>query len=318
MPRMASVYSRIGVFGRPQTSGLAESLAIVLKAISDAAPAAELFVESDTAQANGLPPQGRIAQADIQTLAPEIDLAIVLGGDGTLLGVARQLAAFGVPIIGINQGRLGFMTDLDIAQAPEALPGMLAGDGEVESRGVLDVAVTRKASGEAWQTAFEALALNDAVISRGAVSRMVELDVFVDGHYMQSLRADGLIAATPTGSTAYALSAWGSILHPSLDGLILVPVAAQALSNRPIVLPMASTVTVMVNNGAGTELHCDMQALTALRDGDRIVIRKSQHAVRLLHPKGYDYFSMLRRKLHWSSNPIHLGRPDPLFPSELG
>jgi NAD+ kinase len=145
---------------------------------------------------------------------------------------------------------------------------------------------------------------------------MVELDVFVDGNYLQSLRADGLILATPTGSTAYALSANGSILHPGLQGAILVPVAPQALSSRPIVLPWGSQVTVVVNDGAGTELHCDMQALTALQDGDKIRIQAAPWPVRLLHPKGYDYFAMLRHKLHWSANPVLADRPDPAPPSE--
>ena len=318
---MEAAFTQIGVFGRPQTPGLTESIEAIVAVIARCAPRATIWLASETAEANGLQPTARLQHDKTQSLAKVIDLAIALGGDGTLLGVARQIAPHGVPIIGINQGRLGFMTDLDIAEVPEALPQMLCGGGEIESRGVLDVSVMRKVAGvgvgEGWQPAFEALAINDAVISRGAISRMVELDVFVDGHYMQSLRADGLIAATPTGSTAYALSAWGSILHPSLEGMILVPVAAQALSNRPIVLPMRSRVTVMVNDGAGTELHCDTQALTALQDGDRIVIQASEHSVRLLHPKGYDYFSMLRRKLHWSSNPVYLGRPDPLFPPEL-
>lgn len=316
---MVAAFTRIGVFGRPQTPGLTESIEAIVAVIERCAPLATIWLASETAEANGLQTSARLQHDKTQSLAKVIDLAIALGGDGTLLGVARQLAPYGVPIIGINQGRLGFMTDLDIAEVPEALPLMLCGGGEIESRGVLDVSVMRRGAGtgEGWQPALEALALNDAVISRGAISRMVELDVFVDGHYMQSLRADGLIAATPTGSTAYALSAWGSILHPSLEGMVLVPVAAQALSTRPIVLPMSSRVTVTVNDGAGTLLHCDTQALTALQDGDRIVIQKSEHAVRLLHPKGYDYFSMLRRKLHWSSNPVYLGRPDPLFPPEL-
>ncbi|NBP27222.1 MAG: NAD kinase, partial [Betaproteobacteria bacterium] len=150
-------------------------------------------------------------------------------------------------------------------------------------------------------------ALNDAVISRGAVSRMVEVEVFVDGHYLHTLRADGLIISTPTGSTAYALSALGSILHPGLAGITLVPVAPQALSSRPIVLPEQVEVQVVINDGAGTSLHCDMQALTSLQDGDKIVVRQGPHKVRLLHPKGYDYFSMLRRKLHWSTNPLFAG-----------
>ena len=242
---------------------------------------------------------------------------MILGGDGTLLGVARQLAPFGIAIIGEHQGRLRFMTDLDIAQVESELPAVLTGSYGEEARSMLQVSVMRRPSPQAArQAVFDAPALNDAVISRGAISRMVELDIFVDGHYLQTLRADGLIVSTPTGSTAYSLSALGSILHPGLAGTTLVPVAPQALSSRPIVLPESVEVQVMVNAGAGTSLHCDMQALTSLEDGDKIVIRPSHHKVRLLHPKSYDYFVMLRRKLHWSANPLFAGRPDPLPPTE--
>lgn len=317
MPAMKAAFSHIAVFGRPNTEGLAAPVSAILQTIAKTLPNARVSLETQTARAAG-PLSGPPAQtADLSALAQTADLAVVLGGDGTLLGVARQLAPFKIPVVGINQGRLGFMTDLDIAQLDQQLPPILLGHGVPEDRSMLDVSVMRKSEdGQNWQPVFQATALNDAVISRGAVSRMVELDVFVDGHYMQTLRADGLIVATPTGSTAYALSAFGSVLHPRLQGITLVPVAPQALSSRPIVLPWPVQVTVMVNDGAGTELHCDMQALTSLRDGDRIVIHPSAHLVRLLHPKDYDYFSTLRRKLHWSANPVLVGRPDPLFPSE--
>ena len=184
---------------------------------------------------------------------------------------------------------------------------------------MLKVTVLRRAmpSGD-WEAVFSAVALNDTVISRGSISRMTELEVFVDGSYMQTLRADGLIVSTPTGSTAYALSASGSILHPRLKGVILVPVAPQALASRPVVLPQDTTVTVLVNDGAGTELHCDMQAMTSLEDGDQILVETAPDPVLLLHPKGHDYFSVLRRKLHWSANPLYLGRPDPHFPTRGG
>lgn len=314
---MAMLYPRIGLFGRPETTGLADALRAILSCAESDTPGVAMAMEEKTAQANGFSQSQSLRVDSVDALASSIDLAIVLGGDGTLLGIARQIAPSAIPMIGVNQGRLGFTTDLELSRVCEQLPPLLQGGGVVEDRAMLDVAVMRRPSeSEPWQSVFKAPALNDAVISRGSVSRMVELDVFVDGHYMQSLRADGLIVATPTGSTAYALSAWGSILHPRLAGVILVPVAAQALSNRPIVLPADSQVTVMVNDGSGTELHCDMQAMTALRDGDRIVIHNSNHSIRLLHPKDYDYFSMLRRKLHWSSNPVLVSRPDPLFPSE--
>ena len=305
----------VGVFGRPQTEGLDAPLRRILASIRQQGCA--VWVENETAKSAGLTPAESDGQASLNGLADRIDLAVILGGDGTLLGIARQLAPTGIALIGVNQGRLGFMTDLDISQVESELPAVIAGDYVKEERAMLQVAVMRKAPGSSARTAvFDAPALNDAVISRGAVSRMVEVEVFVDGHYLHTLRADGLIISTPTGSTAYALSALGSILHPGLAGITLVPVAPQALSSRPIVLPEQVEVQVVINDGAGTSLHCDMQALTSLQDGDKIVIRQGPHKVRLLHPKGYDYFSMLRRKLHWSTNPLFAGRPDPRPPTE--
>jgi NAD+ kinase len=316
MPAMSLAFHKIAVFGRPQTPGLAGPLSQIVDCLSRHAPQAQLFVDAATAEGSQFD-HPRALALSFAELSTTIDLAIVLGGDGTLIGVARRLAPLGVSVIGVHQGRLGFMTDLELSQIEKDLPQMLYGEGRLELRGMLQVVVTRRAAPHAPRVSvFEAPALNDAVISRGAVSRMVELDVFVDGNYLQSLRADGLILATPTGSTAYALSANGSILHPGLQGAILVPVAPQALSSRPIVLPWQAQVTVVVNDGAGTELHCDMQALTALQDEDKIQIQAAPYPVRLLHPKGYDYYAMLRHKLHWSANPVLAGRPDPAPPTE--
>ena len=315
MRQAQTPFQCVGLFGRPQTEGLATPLRKIIACIRQSGAA--VWVESETAKSAGLQAQEIDGHGSLAELGKIIDLAVILGGDGTLLGVARQLAPAGIALIGVNQGRLGFMTDLDIAQVDSELPAVLRGDYVEEDRAMLQVSVMRKAPGAQARTAvFDAPALNDAVISRGAVSRMVEVEVFVDGHYLQTLRADGLIVSTPTGSTAYALSALGSILHPGLKGITLVPVAPQALSSRPIVLPETVEVHVVVNDGAGTSLHCDMQALTSLEDGDKIVVRHGEHKVRLLHPRNYDYFVMLRRKLHWSTNPLFVGRPDPLPPTE--
>jgi NAD+ kinase len=316
MSQAKSAFNRVGLFGRPQTEGLAAPLSTLIDTLRQSG-VQSIAIEAETAARAGLKTAPGIATGTLEELATTIDLAIILGGDGTLLGVARQLAPFDIPLIGVNQGRLGFMTDLDISQVGAELPAMLAGQFMEERRGMLQVSVMRRSKPNTPRAAvFDAPALNDAVIGRGAISRMVELDVFVDGQFLQTLRADGLIISTPTGSTAYALSALGSILHPSLPGITLVPVAPQALSSRPIVLPEEVEVQVVVKDGAGTSLHCDMQALTSLVDGDKIVIQHGRHKVRLLHPKSYDYFVMLRRKLHWSANPVMGGRPDPLLPTE--
>jgi NAD+ kinase len=315
MSQAKTPFRNIGLFGRPHTEGLAAPLKRLIACIRGAG--ARVIVESETAESAGLKASDTDGIDNLSSMKNKIDLAVILGGDGTLLGIARQLAPHGIPLLGVNQGRLGFMTDLDISQIDQELPTVIQGDYLEEARAMLRVLVMRKqADGQNRRAVFDALALNDAVVSRGAISRMVELEVFVDGHYLQTLRADGLIVSTPTGSTAYALSALGSILHPSLEGTTLVPVAPQALSSRPIVLPETVEVQVVVNDGAGTSLHCDMQALTSLEDGDKIVIQHAEKKALLLHPKNYDYFVTLRRKLHWSTNPLFVDRPDPQPPSE--
>jgi NAD+ kinase len=242
---------------------------------------------------------------DVKSLARlpahAIDLAIVVGGDGTMLGIARELAPSGVPVIGINHGRLGFMTDIPLDRWTEALAAILDGHYEAEERTLLDTRVLRDPDS---QVPFEARALNDVVVGRGLVGRMLELNVEVDGKFMYTQRADGLIIATPTGSTAYALSANGPILHPQLSGIVLVPVAPQALSNRPIVLPDTCTVTVRIGDETDARVNCDMQTFSDLHPGDRIVIQRSAHRIRFLHPSGYSYFATLRGKLAWQALPV--------------
>ena len=242
---------------------------------------------------------------DVKSLARlpahAIDLAIVVGGDGTMLGIARELAPSGVPVIGINHGRLGFMTDIPLDRWTEALAAILDGHYEAEERTLLDARVLRDPDS---LVPFEARALNDVVVGRGLVGRMLELNVEVDGKFMYTQRADGLIIATPTGSTAYALSANGPILHPQLSGIVLVPVAPQALSNRPIVLPDTCTVTVRIGDETDARVSCDMQTFSDLHPGDRIVIQRSAHRTRFLHPSGYSYFATLRGKLAWQALPV--------------
>lgn len=235
-----------------------------------------------------------------------IDLAIVVGGDGTMLGIARELAPWGVPVIGINHGRLGFMTDIPLDRWTEALAAILDGHYEAEERTLLDACVLRDPDS---LIPFRARALNDVVIGRGLVGRMIELNVEVDGKFMYTQRADGLIIATPTGSTAYALSANGPILHPQLSGIVLVPVAPQALSNRPIVLPDTCKVTVRIGDETDARVSCDMQTFSDLHPGDRIVIERSAHRIRFLHPSGYSYFATLRGKLAWQALPVLSARP---------
>jgi NAD+ kinase len=205
------------------------------------------------------------------------------------------LARYGLPLVGVNQGRLGFITDVPLNTVADAMIPMLAGDFEEEQRSMIEGGVWRDDA-----LIFEGFALNDVVVSRGATSSMVELRVATGEEFVSNMRADGLIIASPTGSTAYALSAGGPILHPSVAAWVLVPIAPHALSNRPIVLPDNGDISVEIVAGRDASVSFDMQSLASLLHGDRIVVRRSPSRARFLHPPGWSYYATLRRKLHWN------------------
>jgi NAD+ kinase len=221
-----------------------------------------------------------------------------LGGDGTMLGIARQLAGSNVPLVGINMGRLGYMTDIPIQSVNEILPKIIAGEYEADTRTLLDAVVLRDG-----KKINHALALNDVVVNRSGISGMVELSVRVNGSFMYNQRSDGLIVSTPTGSTAYALSAGGPILHPHVAGILLAPIAPHSLSNRPIVLPQDSVTVIEVINGLGVIVNFDMQSQTNLQSGDKVEVRQSDKTIALLHPSKHSDYKTLREKLHWNEYP---------------
>lgn len=294
---MKSIFRQVGLFGKYQAAAapaLAASTRAALEDVAEflSAQGCEVVVERDTAANAGL---FGYPTADVAAIGSSCDLGLVVGGDGTMLGIGRQLARHGVPLIGINQGRLGFITDIPLDQFRTVLPPMLAGEYDEDHRSVMHANVVRDG-----QAVFDALAMNDVVVNRGATSGMVELKVLVDGHFLANQRADGLIVASPTGSSAYALSAGGPLLHPALPGYVLVPIAPHTLSNRPIVLPEAVEITIELVSGRDASANFDMQSLASLLHGDRITVRRSEHKVRFLHPKGWTYFDTLRKKLHWN------------------
>ncbi len=251
----------------------------------------EVSLERQTWQSSGLSDYAGLSTAEI---GAQCDLAVVVGGDGTMLGIARELARHKVPLVGINQGRLGFITDIPIGQFAEALAPILAGDYEEEHRAMLESELWRDG-----ECIFEALSLNDVVVSRGATAGMVELRVEIADELVAHIRADGLIVASPTGSTAYSLSAGGPILHPGIAGWLLVPIASHTMSNRPIVLPDSGTVRITVVAGRDASANFDMQSLASLMHGDQVRVQRSAHKVRFLHPKSWSYYATLRRKLRW-------------------
>ncbi|MCL6556933.1 MAG: NAD kinase [Burkholderiales bacterium] len=251
----------------------------------------DVLIASQTAQRTGI--EG-YATATLAEIGERADLVVVFGGDGTMLSISRHLAPYDVSIVGVNQGRLGFLTDVSVDTMMETLDEMLAGEFVVEDRFLLDAEIRRDGT-----LLNQARAFNDVVVSKGAAGRLIELEVFIDGQFVYSQRSDGLIIASPTGSTAYALSAGGPILHPTLEAITLVPICPHTLSNRPIAVNSHSQVEVLVVHADDCCVNLDGQQRMDLRVGDRVQVSGSLETVRLLHPKGHSYYDMLRQKLHW-------------------
>lgn len=256
----------------------------------------EVSLELETSHNTGMTDYGALS---LEQIGSQCDIAVVVGGDGTMLAIARELARYNIPLVGINHGRLGFITDIPMKEWQATLGPIIAGDYEEESRAMLEGSVERKGR-DGVETIYEGFALNEVVVSRGATAGMVELKTEVQGQFIANFRADGLILASPTGSTAYALSAGGPILHPGIAGWVLAPIAPHALSNRPIVLPDTGEVSIEVVAGREASMNFDMQSLASLLHGDRILVRRSAHRVRFLHPRGWSYYATLRRKLRWN------------------
>ena len=232
---------------------------------------------------------------ELEELGRDAELAIVLGGDGTMLNIARTLAPFEVTLVGVNQGRLGFLTDISLDTMYETISAILDGQSVTEERMLLQGEVHR-----GGEQVLDVLAFNDVVVSKGVEGNMVEFDVRINGEFIYHQRSDGLIIATPTGSTAYALSAGGPIVHPSLRVIALVPVSPHTLSNRPIVVSSDSVIEIVMSSDSDARAHFDSHSHSTLREGDRVVIKRYPHTVSLLHPIGHSYYRMLREKLNWN------------------
>jgi NAD+ kinase len=277
-------FKTVALIGRYQDTGLDTPL----RKLADTLQAAgcKVLIEAETAQNTG------VFEHDISSyddIGKQADLAVIMGGDGTMLAAGRQLAHTKVPLIGINHGRLGFITDIPLQHATDALTSVINGNFEAEDRVLLEGRVTR---GD--HVMFSGVALNDVVINRAGRGSMIEVRIELDGTFMYSQRADGLIIATPTGSTAYSLSANGPVLHPKLNAILIVPVAPQTLSNRPIVIPdsgvLSLTITALGRVESGASVHFDMQTWSDCQPGDRIDVRRAQDTVRFIHPTGYSFF----------------------------
>lgn len=285
-------FKTIGVVCRPGSDPVLETLTQLMNYSAERNLTLVLDEASDPSmQQQGLQVASRTVMGDI------CDLVIVIGGDGCLLGAARDFSPFKVPLLGVNRGRLGFLTDISPAQMELRLDEVLKGEYILEERFLLQAALDKDASVEA-----ENSALNDVVVHSGNSVKMLEFELWVDDKFVYRQRSDGLIVSTPTGSTAYALSGGGPIMHPSLDAIVLVPMFPHTLSSRPIVVGGNSEIQVRLleTNDFSPHMSCDGQGDTSLNPGDTIYIRKRPHVLKLLHPTQHDFYESCRSKLGWS------------------
>ena len=287
---MAKIFQTVAVVGKLDGVGVSEPLAVLQACLAHRG--IRVHMDERTAALAATAPD---MVAPVERVFDGADLAIALGGDGTLLGMARKVADANVPLVGINLGTLGFLTDIPADATESMLGAMLDGAYTTESRLLLNGAIMREG-----KVVFSTVALNDVVVCRGAMGSMIEFAVEVNGEFVYSLRADGLIIASPTGSTAYALSSGGPILHPSLPAISLVPISPHTLSNRPVAIPSSSEVRIRLIRGQDARVNFDVQSYFDPETDDVVVVRGHPNPLTLLHPIGHSYYAMLRSKLHWA------------------
>ena len=280
-------FRRVALIGKLRSAEIVTSLRSLTQFLEKRG--CEVLVEQETAADLG------VKGFDYESLGKRAQLAIVIGGDGTMLAAARNLVRYHVPVVGVNQGRVGFMTDIGHEDMFEGVGAILDGNYTLEERALLDAEVRRGAS-----PVLRTLALNEAVLGKGAEARLIEFSLWLDGEFVYTLRADGVIVATPTGSTAYAMSAQGPILHPAVPALALVTLNPHTLSARPVSVSDRSVIEIELVRAVDARAHFDGFALTDMAEGDRLVLKRSADTVRFVHPPGYSYFATLREKLGWS------------------
>lgn len=290
---MKNNFKTVAIVGKPDGVNVAEPLNALIALMKSRG--LKVWLDRRTAEFATEKPDQVMPREPLDALLEGADLAVAVGGDGTMLGLARSVALHGVPLVGVNLGHLGFLTDISAETAVPMMTAVLDGEYTEEARLLLDAEIRR-----GTETVFRSVALNDVVVSRGAMGSMIEFAVEVNGEFIYSLRADGLIVNTPTGSTAYALSSGGPILQPGLPAISLVPISPHTLSNRPIAISSDSEVRVKLLRGVNARVNFDVQSYFDPAADDVVVVRAHRNPLRLLHPHGYSYFSMLRSKLHWN------------------
>ena len=290
---MKQLYNTIGLIGKPNHQGAKATIEALYQHLHN--NNYHVLVESSVAKTIDVE---KINHASLTTIGVQADLAIVVGGDGYMLGAARVLAGYNIGVIGVNRGNLGFLTDLSPDTLIAPLDAILSGESRSEQRFIIEAEVYRHGKLKSSNSA-----VNEAVLHAGKVANMIEFEVYIDGSFMFSQRSDGLIISTPTGSTAYSMSAGGPILTPNLNALSLVPMFPHTLTSRPIVVDGNSEIKLILanENYQNLQVSCDGHVILSVMPGDEVIIKKSEHALRLIHPLDRDYFNVLRSKLNWGN-----------------
>jgi len=289
MPAMKSTFKNIALVGKFMNSETGEHIGALAKFLTERKFG--VVIEEITARQSLLT---SYPVSPIDQLGKQVDLAVVVGGDGTMLTAARAFVRDNIPLVGVNRGRFGFLTDLEAENMLEGISSILSGEYDREERLLLSGSLQRNG-----QLVTHGYALNDIVVNKNGAAKLIELEVFINNQFVHTQRSDGLIVATPTGTTAYSLSAGGPILHPGLDAIALVPICPHTLSNRPIAINADSCVEVTLMRAEDACVHFDGQLHSSMQPGDRMVVRRAKETITLLHPRGYSHFSMLREKLKW-------------------
>ena len=280
-------FGRVALIGKLRSAEIAQSLRELRAMLEQRG--CEVLIERETASDLGL------RGVDYAAIGAEAKLAIVVGGDGTMLAAARNLVRHHVPLVGVNQGRVGFMTDIGHDDMRSGIGAILEGKYTLEERALLEAEIKRNN-----KSVLQTIALNEAVVGKGSQGRLIEFNLLIDGEFVYTLRADGVIVATPTGSTAYAMSAQGPILHPAVPAFALVPLNPHTLSARPVSVSDRMMIEIVLVRALDARAHFDGFALADMQQGDRLLLKRSADAVRFVHPPGYSYFATLREKLRWS------------------
>jgi len=289
-----NMIQRVGIISRPRRDDVAAVVPKLLKWLGE--HGLEVFYDQETATCIGCEPAAMPEQMIPREQLPgRVDVLIVLGGDGTLLAAARITGENPVPILPVNMGGLGFLTSVTLGELYPILEEVLTGRNRISERVQLQAEVLRDGKSVASHRA-----LNDAVLNKGVLARMIDLDLHIDGGYVCSYKADGLIVSTPTGSTAYSLAAGGPIVYPVVEAFVITPICSHTLTNRPLVIPNTAKLEIAFRSGDETTyLTLDGQVGVELKRGDRVVVSQASHRLRLVRPSRKTYFEILRNKLKW-------------------